>query len=90
MDGTNLRFNSDFLSLVKPPVELNGNGHHCCEKRFPKEMHGAAITDCVEDTEGRFWATNREYATQVNFCPFCGQPATRKAEELPPDPDEEL
>ena len=71
--------------MVKPCVELREDGHRCCEKRFPQEMHGAAITDCVEDTAGRFWATNREYATQINFCPFCGQLATTKAQELSPD-----
>ena len=59
MDRINLEFNSDseMFSSADPPVKLNEDGHHC-EKRFPGEMFGAAVTDCVEDTAGRFWATN--------------------------------
>lgn len=36
---------------------------------------GRAI-DCVfQDAQGRWWATNAEYFTQVNYCPFCGDAA---------------
>ena len=70
---------------AEPPVLPEENGHLCSDKRFPKAMHGAAITDCFEDTLGRLWAANGEYGTQVSFCPFCGHPAATKAQEEPPD-----
>lgn len=27
----------------------------------------------VERVRGRWWAHNREYSTQISFCPWCGQ-----------------
>lgn len=47
------------------------NGHRC-EKSLPETAYGAAITYCYEDTNGKLWITNEEYASQVNYCPYCG------------------
>jgi len=37
--------------------------------------YGPAIGFCKENPEGEFWVGNDEYASQVNFCPFCGAQA---------------
>jgi hypothetical protein len=34
--------------------------------------HGPAVDECVEMEDGALVVHNREYATQVNFCPLCG------------------
>ncbi len=47
-------------------------GHFCEDDGLPCAMHGDAVTECAETTTGELWASNREYATRVNFCPFCG------------------
>ncbi len=48
-----------------------GKGHRC-EWSLPGAAYGAAITYCYEDKSGKLWVTNEEYASQVNFCPYCG------------------
>ena len=40
-----------------------------------QEAHGPAVTFCAENQSGYFWACNNEYASRVNFCPFCGAKA---------------
>ena len=77
-----LEFDNNSGFGIQPPVILLENGHHCGE-RLPEDMCGPSITDCIEDTMGRFWVTNAEYATQVSFCPFCGVVAPKKAEPVP-------
>lgn len=47
---------------------------HFCIGHFPGYMHGSAFDCCVE-RNGYFWVDNGEYASMVNFCPFCGTPA---------------
>ena len=47
-------------------------GGHRCEGELPEAAYGKAIRYCYEDAEGKLWITNEEYATQVNFCPYCG------------------
>ena len=47
------------------------NKHHC-EGILPSEAYGEAITHCIEDDNGKLWAGNDEYSSQVNFCPYCG------------------
>ena len=42
---------------------------------FPYGGYGSAVIECYEDDEGRFWVSNSEYRTQVNYCPFCGRAA---------------
>jgi hypothetical protein len=54
--------------------ELKEGGHHCA-RRYDHSACGEAITECFEDTDGRFWVGNDEYANQVGFCPFCGAKA---------------
>ena len=49
--------------------------HHCKGHDFPSGFYGSAIHECIEDENGEFWVDNGEYATQVNFCPFCGEEA---------------
>lgn len=41
----------------------------------PKEIYGGAITEIIEGEDGKMWASNGEYATQINFCPFTGKKA---------------
>ena len=36
---------------------------------------GPAVEQILQDAEGRWWAGNGEYQTQVNYCPFCGRAA---------------
>jgi len=54
-------------------------GGHRCEGELPKAAYGATITYCYEDAEGKLWVTNEEYASQVNFCPYCGYKAKVEA-----------
>ena len=42
----------------------------------PNEIYGAAITEIIEGEDGKMWASNSEYATQINFCPFTGKKAS--------------
>lgn len=42
--------------------------------------HGSAVTSCYELDDGTLWISNDEYASQVNFCPFCGYQAKVRAE----------
>jgi len=56
---------------------------HSCEPEnsvFKSGGYGAAITYCEEDDDGHLWCDNGEYATLVNFCPFCGYKALRQIE----------
>lgn len=46
--------------------------------RAPNRMWGQAITHIEIDKEGKMWAHNEEYATQINYCPFTGTPAPTK------------
>ena len=51
---------------------------HRCEPDdsvFESDGCGPAITVCYEDKDGYLWCDNGEYATCVNFCPFCGYKA---------------
>ncbi len=45
---------------------------HHCDLISPSQAYGDAIAECDEDDEGRLWAGNREYGSQVNVCPVCG------------------
>jgi len=46
-----------------------------CRGTTPHDGCGEAVDQCCEDAEGRFWVTNEEYASQVKFCPYCGEKA---------------
>ena len=41
-------------------------------------MYGCAIERCQENAAGELWCDNDEYATRVNFCPFCGYEAPER------------
>jgi len=56
-------------------------GAHYCSGRTNWSGHGEAISSCDEDTEGRFWVSNDEYASQVAFCPYCGKKAPTQPEQ---------
>lgn len=50
---------------------------------YPEPSWGAAISRCRE-IDGNLWVDNEEYASLVNFCPFCGlgTQKTKREEEL--------
>lgn len=52
-----------------------GKEGHRCEGLLPEAAYGKAITYCYDDIDGKLWITNEEYASQVNYCPYCGQKA---------------
>ena len=46
--------------------------HDCTIPEYLEESsYGHAIISCYEQ-DGKLWAGNGEYTTEVNFCPFCG------------------
>ena len=53
---------------------------HSCEfSHAPFDAYGPAIEYCRE-SDGEFWVDNGEYATQVNYCPWCGEKAPKPVE----------
>ncbi len=52
--------------------------HGPSDRRIPAARYGPALTR-IERSDGRWWAHNDEYATEISFCPWCG-------EELEPEP----
>ena len=52
---------------------------HGCEGDLPDDLYGAAIDCCNGLDDGTFWVGNGEYASQVNYCPYCGEKAPVKA-----------
>lgn len=49
---------------------------HWCEYALPRGNWGSAVDHCVDlNNTGEFWVGNGEYASRVNFCPFCGAKA---------------
>lgn len=48
---------------------------HECEYNVPYDAYGAAIEQCSEYEDGELWVGNGEYASRVNYCPFCGYKA---------------
>ena len=64
---------------VMPKAASNG---HRCEGDFPKAAWGEAIRYCFEGEDGKLRVTNEEYASQVNFCPYCGCEAKVRVEKI--------
>ncbi len=65
----------------------DGYVRHTCERqpdpRSHAALHGEAVT-LVAHEDGRWWARNSEYRSEIEHCPFCGW-------ELPervPNPDQ--
>jgi len=50
---------------------MNTKQNHKCEYAAPQPGLGAAVSTCFE-VNGQFWLDNGEYASTVNYCPFCG------------------
>ena len=57
--------------------------HHCTrqadhlgtsagQSEVPGALYGSAVC-MIERIGNRWWAHNEEYATEVSFCPWCGQ-----------------
>lgn len=55
---------------------------HNCKLYAPYNAYGEAIEYCIEDEDedGKFWAGNDEYESQVNYCPVCGAKAPKQVE----------
>lgn len=47
-----------------------------------RDNYGHAVFYCIGRDDGTLWVDNGEYANIVNYCPFCGQPATKRIEDL--------
>jgi hypothetical protein len=45
---------------------------HECSGDLPYRGYGEAISSCEEMEDGTLWISNSEYASQVNYCPYCG------------------
>jgi hypothetical protein len=63
---------------------------HRCHGNLPTGWWGAAVTDCWEETSGELWVSNDEYASCVNYCPFCGFEAKTAVYKKPFDFDKEI
>jgi hypothetical protein len=44
----------------------------------PDGLWGHACTYTKIDDEGKMWVGNDEYETQVNYCPWTGEPAPKQ------------
>ena len=91
-EGFGRRFGNIFRPLLwmdKRPLPFPGFGTlpkvslvgHRCEGELPVATYGKAISYCYEDADGKLWITNEEYASQVNFCPYCGFKAKVEVKE---------
>jgi hypothetical protein len=56
---------------------------HDCEGELPKDGYGQAVSSCGENEDGSLWVSNDEYASQVNFCPYCGFKAKVQLQKVP-------
>lgn len=54
---------------------------HKCAMDTPDDAYGSAIDICSENDDGMFWVSNGEYASQVNYCPYCGVKAPKQVGE---------
>lgn len=41
------------------------------DEKIPGALWGPAITN-IEMINGKWWAHNEEYSTEISFCPWCG------------------
>lgn len=46
--------------------------------RSPEALFGEAINYVKVLDDGTMWVGNDEYETQVNFCPYTGEPAKKQ------------
>ncbi|MDA3832434.1 MAG: hypothetical protein PF495_03470 [Spirochaetales bacterium] len=59
-------------------VKKEDSKHICEDTVGENQGYGSAIDRCSEYPDGSFWVDNGEYASRVNFCPFCGKEAKEK------------
>lgn len=55
--------------------------HNCCKFDSEVDLYGAAV-DRSYWLGGQLWITNGEYASQVNYCPWCGKRAIEEAVDI--------
>ena len=48
------------------------------EHTSPNKLWGHACKYTKIDDEGKMWVGNDEYETQVNYCPWTGEPAPKQ------------
>lgn len=63
-----------------PKPTFKKKERHLCEGCLPSDSYGGALNECREDDQGRLWVSNGEYASAVNFCPYCGYKASTQVE----------
>lgn len=71
-----------FRPTKRPTKPAKKSEHHCNHNPSQLEWGGFgwAIEDCTEHDDGSFWVDNGEYASRVNYCPFCGASAPKQME----------
>lgn len=48
---------------------------HQCDYNLSHGAYGPAIESTYELDDNTLWVGNSEYASQVNYCPYCGYKA---------------
>lgn len=51
---------------------------HKCDGGLPSDGYGEALSYCTGYEDGTLWVGNGEYASRVNYCPFCGSAAAKQ------------
>jgi len=71
--------NYEKLSTYEPSFakEIIDNKLHFCKLKTPFDAYGDAISYCYEKLDGTLWISNIEYASQINYCPYCGYKAKK-------------
>lgn len=58
------------------------NKHYChAPKEAKSYQYGVAVLECWQEEDGTLTVDNGEYASQVNYCPYCGYEADVKIGE---------
>lgn len=78
--GEYTRTTTKAIEALRQALAQTEQEPHQCELNSPYQAYGNAIDDCHEDDEGRFWAGNGEYGSQVNYCPVCGMKAPKQVD----------
>lgn len=69
----------DVFEQEKRENLLTRKKHQCrTPENASSDAYGSAIYECYENDENQLIATNDEYASQVDFCPYCGFEAENK------------
>lgn len=65
-----------YADFSEPPTQ-----QHNCTLFSPYREYGIAVDVCYENSDGTYWVSNYEYASQVNYCPVCGAKAPKQVEQ---------